>query len=200
MNAATTRGREMSDDSPISVHGKGLTLAKLAVQENEGHWPVPEGTILAPLWKRIFSYILDTSVIMGVLLIATGSWVATAWSIELLLSSEWYFVLINWILILSSNYLYHKYTVFAMGRSLGQRWFGLAVVREDGEPLQRIDCGHRSISKLRYLIPGINLIFLVIDGRHIRRRHTHQSSIDLSCASIVVIANSLPPAKRHSLR
>jgi uncharacterized RDD family membrane protein YckC len=190
----------MSHDSPISIHGKGPTLAKIAVNENEGHWPVPEGTILAPLWKRIFAYILDTSVIMGVLLLATGSWVATAWSVGLLLSSQWYFVLINWILILSSNYLYHKYTVSGMGRSLGQRWFGLAVVREDGEPLQRIDCGRRSVSKLRYLIPGINLIFLFIDGRHIRRRHTHQSSIDLACASIVVVANSLPPAKRHSLR
>ena len=190
----------MSHESPISIHGKGPTLAKIAVNENEGHWPVPEGTILAPLWKRIFAYILDTAMIMGILVLATGSWVATAWSVGLLLSSQWYFVLINWVLILSSNYLYHKYTVHGMGRSLGQRWFGLAVVREDGEPLQRMDCGRRSISKLRYLVPGLNLIFLFIDGRHIRRRHTHQSSIDLACASIVVVANSLPPAKRHSLR
>ena len=87
-----------------------------------------------------------------------------------------------------------------MGRSLGQRWFGLAVVREDGEPLQRSDCGRRSISKLRYLIPLLNLYFLYVDGRYIRTRHTHQSSIDLACASIVVVANSLPPAKRIHLR
>ena len=190
----------MEHESPISTYGQGPTLAKLAVQASEGHWPVPEGTILAPLWKRIFAYVLDTSVIMGVLLIATGSWVATAWSLSMLMSSEWYFVLMNWTLIFGSNYLYHKYTVHSMGRSLGQRWFGLAVVREDGEPLERIDCGRRAVSKLKYLIPGINLVFLIIDGRHIRLRHTHQSSIDLDCASIVVIANSLPPAKRHSLR
>ena len=190
----------MGHENPISTYGKGPTLAKIAVQGEEGHWPVPEGTILAPLWKRISAYILDTTVVMGVLLIATGSWITYAWNLDALLSSEWTFVLVNWALILSFNYLYHKYTVHGMGRSLGQRWFGLAVVREDGEPLQRMDCGRRSISKLRYLIPGFNLIFLFIDGRHIRRRHTHQSSIDLACASIVVIANSLPPAKRHSLR
>ena len=190
----------MKHESPISTYGQGPTLAKLAVQESEGHWPVPEGTVLAPLWKRIFAYVLDTTVIMGVLLIATGSWIATAWSLSMLMSSEWYFVLMNWALIFGSNYLYHKYTVHAMGRSLGQRWFGLAVVREDGEPLERVDCERRAVSKLRYLIPGINLIFLIVDGRHIRQRHTHQSSINLNCASIVVIANSLPPAKRHSLR
>jgi uncharacterized RDD family membrane protein YckC len=190
----------MNHESPISIHASGSNPAKLAIQESEGHWPVPEGTILAPLWKRIFAYILDTAVVMGILLIATGSWVAYAWNLGALLNAEWYFVLVNWALILGANYLYHKYTVHSMGRSLGQRWFGLAVVREDGEPLQRMDCGRRSISKLRYLIPLFNLLFLFIDGQHIRRRHTHQSSIDLACASIVVIANSLPPAKRHSLR
>ncbi len=190
----------MIHDSPISTHGQGPTLAKLAVQDNEGHWPVPEGTILAPLWKRISAYIIDTSVVMGVLLIATSSWIAYAWNLGALFSAQWYFVLVNWALIIGGNYLYHKYAVHNMGRSLGQWWFGLAVVREDGEPLQLMDCGRRSISKLRYLIPLLNLIFLFIDGRHIRRRHTHQSSIDLACASIVVIENSLPPAKRQGLR
>ena len=56
----------MGHDNPISIHGQGPTLAKMAVQGEEGHWPVPEGTILAPLWKRISAYILDTMVIMGV--------------------------------------------------------------------------------------------------------------------------------------
>jgi uncharacterized RDD family membrane protein YckC len=190
----------MIHDNPISTHGQGPTLAKLAVQENEGHWPVPEGTILAPLWKRIASYIIDTTVVMGVLLITTGSWIAYAWNIGAIFSAQWYFVLVNWALIIGANYLYHKYAVHNMGRSLGQWWFGLAVVREDGEPLQLMDCGRRSISKLRYLIPLLNIFFLFIDGRHIRRRHTHQSSIDLACASIVVIENSLPPAKRQGLR
>ena len=132
-------GEEMEHDNPISIHGKGPTLAKVAVQSEGGHWPVPEGTILAPLWKRISAYMLDTVVVMGVLIIATGSWIAYAWNLDALFSSEWAFVLVNWALILSFNYLYHKYTVHSMGRSLGQRWFGLAVVREDGEPLQRMD-------------------------------------------------------------
>ena len=135
-----------------------------------------------------------------VLVIATGSWVAYAWTLSALLTPSWYFVLINWVLIIQMNYLYHKYTISSMGRSLGQRWFGLAVVREDGEPLHRTDCGRRSISKLQYLIPVLNLFFLYKDGRYIRNRHTHQSSIDLACASIVVVANSLPPEKRSHLR
>ena len=79
----------MQHDSPISVYGQGPTLAKIAVQEQEGHWPVPEGTILAPLWKRISSYVLDSAVVMGVLVIATGSWVAYAWNFGALISSEW---------------------------------------------------------------------------------------------------------------
>ena len=193
-------GESMSSESPISTYGQGPTLAKMAVQESEGHWPIPEGTILAPLWKRISAYILDTMIVMGVLLIVTGSWVAYAWNLSQLISPQWYFVLINWLLIISANYLYHKYTVNGMGRSFGQRWLGLAVVREDGEHLQRLDCGRRATLKLRYLIPVLNLIYLISDGRHIRRRHTHQSGVDLTCASIVVIANSLPPAKRNRLR
>ena len=80
----------MIHDSPISTHGQGPTLAKLAVQSNEGHWPVPEGTILAPLWKRIAAYIIDTSVVMGILLIATSSWIAYAWNLGALFSAQWY--------------------------------------------------------------------------------------------------------------
>ena len=190
----------MNHDSPISTHGKGPTLAKLAVQDSGGHWPVPEGTMLAPLWKRISAFMLDTIAYMGVLAIFTKWRILDAFNFGLLTSEQWWVVLLNWGLILIAAFLYHKYTVHSMGRSLGQRWFGLAVVREDGEPLERRECERRAISKLRYLFPIVNIIFFTIDARHIRRRHTHQSSIDLACASIVVVANSLPPSKRHHLR
>ena len=174
-------------------------MAKIAVQEQEGHWPVPEGTILAPLWKRISAYVLDSAVVMGVLVIATRSWVAYAWNFGVF---EFRMVFCRPQLVadhsdeLSVPQIHGQH----IGRSLGQRWFGLAVVREDGEPLHRSDCGRRAISKLRYLIPVVNLYFLYKDGQFIRKRHTHQSSIDLACASIVVVANSLPPAKRSHLR
>ncbi len=198
----------MGEDNPISIHGSGITLAKEAVQESTGHWPVPEGTVLAPLWKRVSALMLDTLVIMGVLYLITsilggqaGS-IIQAYNTGLLVDGGRGTILfvVNWFLIFSTAYFYHKFTVSNLGRSLGQRWFGLAVVREDGEPLQRYDCGRRAIAKLRYMVPLLNLVFAAIDARHIHRRHTHQSSIDLSCASIVVVANSLPPGKRTHLR
>ncbi|MDP6900287.1 MAG: RDD family protein [Candidatus Thalassarchaeaceae archaeon] len=171
----------------------------MAVGEDSGHWPVPEGTILAPLWKRLSAFMLDVIAFMGVLSIFTKWRILDAFNIDMLFSEKWWVILLNWSIILATAYLYQKYLVSTLGRSLGQRWFGLAVVREDGEPLHRTDCGRRAFAKLRYLLP-INIIFFMIDAQHIRRRHTHQSSIDLACASIVVIANSLPPAKRLHLR
>lgn len=198
----------MTEGNPISIHGDGITLAKEAVQGASGHWPVPEGTILAPLWKRVSAFMLDTIVVMGTLYLITsilggqaGS-IVQAYNVGLLLDGgrSTALIFVNWFLIFGATYFYHKYLVSNLGRSLGQRWFGLAVVREDGEPLQRIDCGRRAISKLRYMIPLLNLIFAFIDAKHIHRRHTHQSGIDLACASIVVIANSLPPSKRLHLR
>jgi uncharacterized RDD family membrane protein YckC len=190
----------MEHENPISIHGKGPTLAKMAVGDDSGHWPVPEGTILAPLWKRVSAFMLDVIAFMGVLSIFTKWKILKAWSVSTLLSEHWWVVLVNWSVILVAAYLYQKYLVSTLGRSLGQRWFGLAVVREDGEPLHRTDYGRRAFAKLRYLLPILQIIFFIIDARHIRRRHTHQSSIDLACASIVVIANSLPPAKRLHLR
>ena len=190
----------MEHENPISIHGKGPTLAKMAVGEDSGHWPVPEGTILAPLWKRVAAFMLDVIAFMGVLSILTKWRILEAFRIDILMSENWWVVLLDWSIIMAAAYLYQKYLVSTLGRTLGQRWFGLAVVREDGEPLPRIDCGSRAFAKLRYLLPILQIIFFMIDARHIRRRHTHQSSIDLACASIVVIANSLPPAKRLHLR
>ena len=47
-------------DSPISINKGGTTLAKTLVSEDGGHWPVPEGTILASGVRRITSFVLDT--------------------------------------------------------------------------------------------------------------------------------------------
>ncbi|MDP6906726.1 MAG: RDD family protein [Candidatus Thalassarchaeaceae archaeon] len=190
----------MSEDNPISIHGDGITLAKQSIQNNSGHWPIPEGTILAPIWKRLSAFMLDVIAFMGVLSILTKWRILDAFSYTILVSTQWWVSVLNWGIILVAAYLYQKYLVATLGRTLGQRWFGLAVVREDGEPLPRSDCGKRSVMKLKYLLPFLNIIFFIIDSRHIHRRHTHQSSIDLECASIVVVANSLPPAKRRHLR
>jgi len=190
----------MSEDSPISIHQSGATLAKLAVGEASGHWPIPEGTVLAPAWKRVAAFMLDWIVIMTILNIITSWGILAAWSITNLMSEQWWVVLVNWSIVLACSYLYHKYLPNAWGRTIGQRWFGLAVLREDGERLSLEACGMRSFRKLGYIIPILQLICAFIDLRHIVARHTHQSSIDLQVASIVVIANSLPPAKRNHLR
>tara|TARA_B100001996_G_scaffold220817_1_gene169776 strand:+ start:1450 stop:2022 length:573 start_codon:yes stop_codon:yes gene_type:complete len=188
-------------EGPISIVSGGVNLAKMAVQSEGGHWPsLPEGVELAPLWKRTFAFLLDTAAFMGVLTIITGGSILSAFWFGLLATTQWWVVFVNWMLIIAAAFLYHKYTIHGMGRSLGQRWFGLAVVREDGERLNREQCDKRSMMKLRYMIPIIGIICFFSDAKHIRNRHTHQSSIDLSCASIVVIANSLPPAKRYGLR
>ena len=44
-------------DSPISINKGGTTLAKALVSEDGGHWPVPEGTILASGVRRIASFV-----------------------------------------------------------------------------------------------------------------------------------------------
>jgi uncharacterized RDD family membrane protein YckC len=190
----------MAHDSPISLHGKGPTLARQAVEAESGHWPIPEGTVLAPLWKRGAAFMLDVIAVIGVLSIVTRFQILSAFDQSLILTDLWWVFLLNWGLIFAAKFLYQKYLVNAMGRSLGQYWFGLAVVREDGERLPREDCERRAVSKLRYLIPLLNLWWFYSDAKHIHLRHTHQSNIDLACASIVVVANSLPPAKRRHLR
>ena len=50
-------------DSPISINKGGTTLAKAIVSEDGGHWPVPEGTILASGVRRIASFVLDTVIV-----------------------------------------------------------------------------------------------------------------------------------------
>ena len=196
-------------DSPISLHGGGKTLAKLAVEEQSGHWPIPEGTVLASAVTRIMSYMMDTIFVMGILYLITslaggqaGS-IVQAYNLGLLTMGGKGIALffIDWGLILSANYLYYKYTGIKFSRSLGQRWFGLGVVREDGGELGRGDWGRRAMRKSLYALPLVGLFWFGIrDLALIRKRHTHQSSIDLTVASIVVEGTSLPPASRKQLR
>jgi len=197
-------------DSPISLNpAAGGTMAKQLVRAESGHWPVPEGTVLASAFSRAGAYMLDTMFVMGILLIITsllggaGGNILRAYDLELLRSGGKGTVLfiVDWFLILAGNFLYHKHTGLQMSRSLGHSWFGLAVVREDGKQLQRSDWDKRAFRKLAYAIPIVGpLYFGIRDLLRIRSRHTHQSSIDLAVASIVARADSLPPASRQHLR
>ena len=77
---------------------------------------------------------------------------------------------------------------------------GLAVVVEDGSGMTSQMWDTRALRKLLYLIPVLNLYLGAYDLARISQRHTHQSNIDLHVGSIVVHADSLPPASRRHIR
>ncbi len=195
------------------VEGDGMSaeeeLEKGTDEDNSGHWPIPEGTILARATTRAFAYIMDTIFVMGVLYLLTSilggqtASIVQAYNLGLLQSggrgTALFFV--DWFLIFGANYLYHKYTGIRFSRTLAQRWLGLAVVREDGSALTRIDWDKRALKKVKYAIPVIGLLWFGIrDLLLIQKRHTHQSSIDLNVGSIVADGNSLAPAFRKHLK
>ena len=77
---------------------------------------------------------------------------------------------------------------------------GLAILQENGDPMNSKDWDRRSIRKLIYLIPILNIWAFYRDLIRIHLRHTHQSEIDLAVGSIVAIANSLPVAHRSPIK
>tara|TARA_B110000116_G_scaffold247828_1_gene240453 strand:- start:622 stop:1227 length:606 start_codon:yes stop_codon:yes gene_type:complete len=197
-------------ENPISTHqGTFINPAKEAVKAAGGHWIIPEGTILAGAFTRAMAYMIDTIFVMGVLYLLTSilggqaASIVQAYNLGLALSGGKATVLFfaNWFLIFSGNYLYHKFTGLRYGRSYAQRWLGLAVVLEDGKPLVKSDWDARAIRKMKYAIPVLGaILFGIRDLILIHKRHTHQSSIDLTVGSIVVDGTSLPPALRKHLR
>ena len=48
--AADVKGMTM--EGPISTHGQVTNLAKHIVSVEHDHWKIPDGTILAPIYKR----------------------------------------------------------------------------------------------------------------------------------------------------
>jgi len=58
-------------DSPISINKGSTTIAKALVSEDGGHWPVPEGTILASGMRRIVSFVVDTVIVSPILLLSS---------------------------------------------------------------------------------------------------------------------------------
>ena len=97
-------------DSPISINKGSTTLAKVLVSEDGGHWPVPEGTILASGVRRIVSFVIDTVIVSSILLLVTGRDLITAWNLKLWLSSDFHYALAMMLILLVSHWLYWKYT------------------------------------------------------------------------------------------
>lgn len=187
-------------DSPISINKGGITLAKALVSEDGGHWPVPEGTILASGVRRIASFVLDTTIVNTILLIISKGKMINAWNLTLWTSSNFHHALAMAVIILISHWLYWKYTGLYYSRSFGQKLMGLAVLAEDGSEMTNKMWETRALKKLVYLIFPFSLYFGAYDLARISQRHTHQSNVDLRVGSIVAHANSLPPANRKHIK
>ena len=187
-------------DSPISINKGGTTLAKTLVSEDGGHWPVPEGTILASGVRRITSFVLDTTIVNTILLILTKGYMINAWNLTLWSSSDFHHALAMAVIILISHWLYWKYTGLYYSRSFGQKFMGLAVLAEDGSEMTNKMWEIRAMKKLIYLIFPFSFYFGAYDLARISQRHTHQSNVDLRVGSIVAHANSLPPANRKHIK
>lgn len=187
-------------DSPISLQGGGTLAKQLVAAEDGGHWPVPEGTILASGVSRVAAFSVDVVIVTTILMVVTGWRIMDAWNITLWSSPDFHFALAMAVILLTAHWLYWRLTGLRYSRSLGQRMFGLAVLAEDGSAMTSAMLDERAARKLVFLIPVLNVVFGIIELRRISSRHTHQSNIDLHVGSIVAHADSLPPANRKHVR
>jgi len=186
-------------DSPISIHGGG-TLAKAIVSQEQGHWSVPDGTILSSGPKRLVAFVIDVVIVVSILNLATRGMIANALNISLWVSTDFHYAVAFAVIFLTTHWLYWRLTGLAFSRSLGQKLLGIAIVMEDGSKVESNIWDRRAFAKLLYLLPVVNLYFGVYELARISQRHTHQSNLDLSVGTIVAHSESLPPASRKNIR
>ena len=187
-------------DSPISLQGGGTLAKQIVTAEEGGHWPVPEGTILASGVRRTAALSVDVVIVTTILMVATSGQIIDAWNLTLWASSLFHHALAMVAILLVSHWLYWRLTGLRYSRSLGQRMFGIAVLAEDGSAMTSQMWDQRAWRKLVFLIPILNIIQGVRELARISQRHTHQSNIDLHVGSIVAHADSLPPANRQHIQ
>ena len=169
-------------DSVVSIHSASGTLAKQVIQQ------APEGMLIAPVWKRIAAFMLDTLLITIVLSFITqlrGGQPITAVLLQFSYFSEGIryiaFYLMNWVIFFVSFWLYFKYTGRAYSRSYGQRAFRIAIVHDNGTVLEQHHWGNRAFDKLKYLIPVIGwLIFGLRDAYKAQSKDAeYRTSVDI---------------------
>ena len=187
-------------DSPISLQGGGTLAKQIVTAEEGGHWPVPEGTILASGVRRIAALTVDIVIVTTILMVATGGQIIDAWNLTFWSSSDFHYSLAMAVIIFVAHWLYWRLTGLRYSRSLGQRMFGIAVLAEDGSAMTSKMWDQRALRKLIFLIPIINILQGIRELMRISQRHTHQSNIDLHVGSIVAHADSLPPANRKHIK
>ena len=187
-------------DSPSSLQGRGTLAKQILTAEEGGHWPVPEGTVLASGIRRIAALSVDVVIVTTILMVASRGQIIDAWNLTLWNSTNFHYALAMAGLILVSHWLYWRLTGLRYSRSLGQRMFGIAVLAEDGSAMTSQMWDQRALRKLVFLIPILNIVQGVRELSRISQRHTHQSNIDLHVGSIVAHADSLPPANRKHIK
>ena len=146
------------------------------------------------------SFTVDVVIVTTILMVITGGRVIDAWNLTLWSSADFDHSLAQVFVILAAHWLYWRPTGVTSSRSLGQRMLGLAVVADDGSGMTSQMWDARALRKLLYLVPVLNLYLGAYELARISQRHTHQSNIDLKVGSIVVHADSLPPASRRHIR
>ena len=141
-------------DSPVSPLRGGTLAKQIAVAAEEGgHWPVPEGTILASGVRRIAALSVDIVIVTTILMVATRGRIIDAWESGTIWgSSNFDYSLAMASLILGAHWLYWRWTGLRYSRSLGQRMFGIAVLAEDGSAMTSKMWDQRAGRKLIFLI------------------------------------------------
>lgn len=183
----------------VSVHQGSGTLAQAVLAS------APEGMLIAPVWKRVAAYMLDVvllSVVLG--FITGGRLLSDLLNFELLTAGPRYtaFFFVNWFILLASNYLYFKWTGRTIGRSLAQRGFRIAIVHDNGTPLEDHHWGPRAVAKMVYLIPIFGPLWFglrdVIRGRS--KENEYRTSVDKAHHTVAAVDWSLPSETRLRLR
>lgn len=188
----------MADDI-VSVHQGSGTLAQAVLAS------APEGMLIAPVWKRVAAYMLDVVLLSIVIEFMTGGrLLANLLNFELLRlgAQSIAFFFVNWFVLLAANYLYFKWTGRSIGRSLAQRGFRIAIVHDNGTPLDDHHWGPRAVAKLIYLIPIVGPLWFglrdVIRGRS--KEAEYRTSIDKAHHTVAAVDWSLPSETRLRLR
>tara|TARA_B100000963_G_scaffold361952_1_gene401188 strand:+ start:8899 stop:9471 length:573 start_codon:yes stop_codon:yes gene_type:complete len=188
-------------ESPVSLYqgGGGGTLAQAVLAS------APEGMLIAPVWKRVAAFMLDVMLISIVLSFLTNGDLTThLLNFKLLTygADHIFFFSMNWVILLTSHWLYWKYTGRSFGRSLGQRAFRIAIVHDNGTVLESHHWGPRAVGKLIYLAPVIGpLWFGMRDAFDARSKQAeYRTSIDKKNHTVAAVDWSLPVETRTKLR
>ena len=187
----------------VSIHSGAGTLAQQVMAQ------APEGMLIAPVWKRVAAFILDTLLITIVLgfissLRAPQPIVAELLQFSYFTEGPRYtaFFFMNWVIFFVSFWLYFKYTGKAYSRSLGQRAFRIAIVHDNGTILEDHHWGSRAFGKLKYLIPVIGwLIFGLSDAYKAQSKDSeYRTSVDIKNHTVAAVDWSLPSETRFRLK